>query len=75
MKNHKIEKDIYPLSDSQKLLMWSQVFTLEPKAVKENNILSFYFLIPNNCSLKALERAFNLVVQNNDSLRLKIFRR
>ncbi|MDD6394576.1 MAG: condensation domain-containing protein [Firmicutes bacterium] len=70
-----MEKQIYPLSKPQELLLWSQIFTFEPKKVKESNIISIYFAVPENCDYKALEKAFNLMLERNDALRLKIFRK
>lgn len=56
-------------------MVMSQIFSLRPEDVKENNILSSYFLVPENCDYEALEKAFNLVIERNDSYRLKIFRK
>lgn len=70
-----MNKKIYPLSKSQELLLWSQIFTFEHKKVKESNIISIYFAIPENCDYKALEKAFNLMLERNDALRLKVFRK
>ncbi len=70
-----MDKKIYKLSGSQAMMMTSQIFTLTPNDVKENNILSSYFLIPSNCNYEALEKAFWLVIKRNDALRLKIFRK
>ena len=59
--------------DSQTMLLWSQVFTLEPRKVQESNILGFYIRIRGGDE-KALERAFNKLIETNDSLRLRFCR-
>lgn len=73
-------KTLYPLSDSQKMLRWAEIFSIEPLKVKENNILGFYIKSPINSNADvneeadALERALNHVMRCNDSLRLRIVR-
>lgn len=68
------KKQVYPISAAQRLLRWSEMFSIEPRKVRENNIISCYIRISSCCNIGALERAFNEVIKNNDSLRLKIFR-
>ena len=70
-----MEKQIYKLSEPQSLMVMSQIFSLRPEDVKENNILSAYFLVPQDCDYEALEKAFWLLIERNDSYRLKIFRK
>ena len=72
MQNH---PHYYPLSPSQKILMLAQTFTIEPKEVKESNVLNIYFYIRENCSLDAMEASLNYVLQLHDSLRLRFVRR
>ncbi len=66
-------KKLYKMHDSQTLLLWSQIFTIEPRKVKENNILNFYIKIPAG-DMDCLEKAFNKVIETNDALRLRIIR-
>ena len=66
-------KQLYKMLDSQTMLLWSQFFTLEPRKVKESNILGFYIRIRDG-DAKALEQAYNKVIETNDSLRLRFCR-
>jgi hypothetical protein len=68
------EKQVYPISAAQRILRWSEMFSIEPRKVKENNIISSYMRISDNCNMDALEYAYNELIKNNDSLRLKLFR-
>lgn len=70
-----MNNNIYPLSDSQKTIIIGQLFSLHPSDVRENNTLSFYFLVPKKCNYDALEKAFNLVIERNDAFRIRIFRK
>lgn len=73
-------KTLYPLSDAQKMLRWSEFFTIEPIKVKEINILGFYVKTPENPNsdvneeAEALEKALNHVIRCNDSLRTRIIK-
>lgn len=69
------DRKIYPISAAQRILHWSEMFTLEPRKVKENNVISSYMRVPADCDLDALERAFNDLVKYNDALRLRLFRK
>lgn len=64
---------IFKLSDPQKILLVTQIFSIEKRSVKEANIISGFFRIPENCNFEALEKAFNKVIERNDALRLRIF--
>lgn len=66
-------KTLFKMHDSQTLLLWSQVFTIEPRKVKESNILSFYIKIRGG-DPKLLAKAFNKVLATNDALRLRFVR-
>ncbi len=68
------DKRIYPISSAQKTLLWSEIFSLEPKKVKQNNIISFYMRVKKDCDINALEFAYNELIKNNDTLRLRLFR-
>ncbi|MEA4889046.1 MAG: condensation domain-containing protein [Clostridiaceae bacterium] len=65
-----MDRKMIKMADSQKLLLWSQFFSLEPMKVKENNIIGFYIRIKDG-DPKTLEQAYNKVIQTNDSLRLR----
>ena len=67
------KRRMYKLHNSQSILLWSQVFTMDPRKVRESNILGFYIRIRGG-SAKALERAYNKVIETNDSLRLCLCR-
>jgi len=73
-------KEVFPLSDAQKLLLWAEVFSFEPKKVKESNIIAFYIKVPYDEAIAAqkmadmLEGALNEVIRSNDSLRLRIIK-
>lgn len=67
-------KTLYPLSDSQKLLRWTEIFSLEPTKTREINIISFYIRVTKDADPDALEKALNHVIAVNDSLRLRIVR-
>jgi hypothetical protein len=69
------DRPIYPISAAQRVLRWSEMFSLEPRKVKENNIISSYLRVPADCDLDALEQAYNDLVRYNDALRLRIFRK
>ena len=66
-------KQLYNMHDSQTILLWSQVFTIEPQKVKESNVLSFYIRIDGGHS-NLLEKAFHKVIATNDALRLRFIR-
>ena len=68
------DRQIYPISAAQRVLRWSEMFSLEPLKVKENNIISSYMRVMAECDIDALEKAFNDLVRFNDSLRLRLFR-
>ena len=74
------DKILYPLSEAQNLLRWSEFFTLEKKKVKENNVISYCVTAPYNESgdairiADAMEGALNDVIKNNDSLRMRIIK-
>lgn len=69
------EKKIYALTDSQSLLRWAENSSVEKRETQQTNVLSFYFKVAENADVKALEKAFNHVLQINDALRLRIFRK
>ncbi len=73
MTNKDIE--IFKLTRSQNGLRMSSTFALDKKGANENNIITFYFDVKENCNNELLEKAYNLLRKNNDSLRLKIFRK
>lgn len=64
---------LFRMLDSQSILLWSQIFTLEPRKVRESNILGFYICVRSG-DADALERAYNKVIETNDSLRLRFCR-
>lgn len=74
------EKTLYKLTEAQKLLKWAEAFSVERQKVKENNLISFAVKTPEYTDKNAeeigdaLENAFNEVVKNNDSLRLRIIK-
>lgn len=67
-------KPTYPISAAQRLLRWSELFSIEPRKVRENNIISFYMRVSAGCDGPALERAYNELIKNNDALRLRLYR-
>ncbi len=73
-------KTLYKLSDAQKLLRWSEAFSIEKRKVKENNILSYSVKAPYDTEhtaeqiADAFEGALNEVIKNNDSLRIHIIK-
>ena len=65
----------YKLTASQSLLKWTEVFSLEPKKAKKQNILGLYMRIPEKADIDALEKAYNKLLEVNDALRLVIFKK
>lgn len=63
----------YKLTDAQVMLLWEEVFAKPGRSAIPTNILGFYLLIPQG-DPTALSRAFNKVLETNDSLRLQLFR-
>lgn len=62
------EKNIYELTNPQKSIWMSEQYY---KGTNINNIVG-YIKINKNANLQALEKAFNVLVQKNDSLKTKI---
>lgn len=63
-----IEKDIYELTNPQKSIWMSEQYY---KGTNINNIVG-YVKIEKNANIPALEKAFNILVQKNDSFKTKI---
>ena len=68
-----VNKTVYPLSSAQSMLLWGEIFSIEPRKAKEENIISFYFQVPHNCDLVALEKTYNKIIEINEALRIRIF--
>ena len=64
-------KTLYRLSAAQSLIRWAEMFSIEPRKTRENNILGMYVLVERDADADALERAFNHLIAHNDSLRLR----
>ena len=64
-------KTLYRLSAAQSLIRWAEMFSIEPRKTRENNILGMYVLVERDADADALERAFNHLIAQNDSLRLR----
>ena len=64
------DKKLYGLTSSQVVLLWAQFFSVEPKKVREVNILGFYVYIKRG-NPQAMEKAYNKLLETNDSLRLR----
>lgn len=62
------EKEIYELTNPQKSIWMSEQYY---KGTNINNIVG-YVKIEKNANLQALEKAFNILVQKNDSFKTKI---
>lgn len=64
---------LHPLTDSQVMLLWEEAFTLSKKSAPESNILTYRMLIPEG-NPDALEKAWNKLLETNDSLRIRLLR-
>ena len=64
---------LHPLTDSQVMLLWEEAFTLNKKSAPESNILTYRMLIPEG-NPDALEKAWNKILETNDSLRIRLLR-
>ena len=67
--------EVYKLSSAQTLLKWTEVFSLEPRKAKSQNILSMYMVIDDDPDIGAIQKAYNKVIEINDALRLVIFKK
>lgn len=63
----------YPLTDAQVMLLWEEAFAPVSEAAPPCNVLHFYLKVPQGDRL-ALTRAYNKLIETNDSLRLRLFR-
>ena len=56
-------------------MLFSQRANTNRKMARELNVLKFYFLVRENCDYNALTQAFQALLRNNDSLRIRFCRR
>ena len=68
-----IQSSLYALTDSQIMLLWEEAFTLHWKNSPQSNILTYRMLIPGGDAV-ALGKAFEKVLETNDSLRIRLRR-
>lgn len=70
------KENLFPLSGAQKMLLTGELFSIEPKKIKENNVLEFYILTPESSNFEVeiilFERALSYVIRNNDALRIRM---
>lgn len=62
----------YPMTIPQRTLFSAQLVTIEPKAVKEFNVISWFFSVKGDVDIAALERSYNELVRQHDALRLRM---
>lgn len=66
-------RQYYRLTDAQVMLLWEEAFSSGRQATLPSNLLYFEMIIPNG-DVQALNKAFNKVIETNDSLRLQLGR-
>lgn len=67
----KINKKRFPLSIPQRILLSSQLYTVEPNRVFNFNVLNWYYTIKGDYDIACIEKAYNRLIMENDALRTR----